>query len=133
MHVNENKVSNSNHNNSIQSEQFKYMFDPRPTWILTAYDAIKLESDQTLTLHPRFSMKKIGKVNTIHLHQELGLYSAAGLVFLWGAPPTAHGVYLIYEDGSGSVEASLCEEKAFRRTPKWNKVERKPLKSLESK
>lgn len=46
---------------------------------------------------------------TIHLDEELGLHSAAGLMLIGGPSSTADGVYFIDEDRGGRIEPRLGE------------------------
>lgn len=52
-------------------------------------------------------------LDTVHLHQQLCLHSAAGLVFLRRPPAAAHRVDFIDEDCRGSVETCLRRNTAL--------------------
>lgn len=60
-----------------------------------------------------FFMNSWSVALTIHLNQKLGLYPAAGLVFVWGSSPATDGVNLIYEDGCWCVKPSLGHTKVL--------------------
>lgn len=46
---------------------------------------------------------------TVHLDEELGLHSAAGLMLIGGPSSTADGVYFVDEDRGRGIEPRLGE------------------------
>lgn len=75
---------------------------------LTAFEAVHGERSRHKTPeNTRRTHNRSGAAITIHLDEQLGLDSAAGLVLVRGAPAAADGVDLVDEDRGGGVEPSL--------------------------